>query len=66
MGDTTAEQAMKAIISTEDMSSMWKKIANVDKGKLDHNLISISIPLSWPDMNTTITTNCELEDPAKS
>eukprot|EP00957_Ditylum_brightwellii_P000587 45208-Ditylum_brightwellii.AAC.1 len=57
---------MKATINAEDMSNMWKKTAYTDKGKLDNNLTSISILLSWPDMNAAITANCELEDPPKA
>eukprot|EP00957_Ditylum_brightwellii_P099944 7616265-Ditylum_brightwellii.AAC.1 len=66
MGDTMAEQAMKAIINSEDMSNMWKKISYADKGKHDNNITSISIPESWPDMDTTITPDCELDDPPKA
>eukprot|EP00957_Ditylum_brightwellii_P011568 874449-Ditylum_brightwellii.AAC.1 len=65
-GDTTAEHAMKAIINSEDMSNMSKKIAYADKGKRDNNLTSISILAPWPDMNTTIMADCELEDPQKA
>eukprot|EP00957_Ditylum_brightwellii_P123886 9443898-Ditylum_brightwellii.AAC.1 len=55
MGDTTAEQAMKAIINSEDMSNMWKTNSYADKRKCDNNITPISIPESWLHINTTIT-----------
>eukprot|EP00957_Ditylum_brightwellii_P037127 2810204-Ditylum_brightwellii.AAC.1 len=49
----------------EDMTNMWRKISYADKGNTDNQLTTISIPESWPGMETTITSKCELEDPKK-
>eukprot|EP00957_Ditylum_brightwellii_P020960 1580025-Ditylum_brightwellii.AAC.1 len=66
MGDTIAEQTMKAIISSKDMSSMRKKISYADKGKCDNNITSIPFPESWPDIDTSITPECKFEDHQKA
>eukprot|EP00957_Ditylum_brightwellii_P196994 15008360-Ditylum_brightwellii.AAC.1 len=56
---------MKAIVNVKDMANMWRKISYTDKGKQSNNIILILIPESWPDINTTITPEMELEDPKK-
>eukprot|EP00957_Ditylum_brightwellii_P094216 7173402-Ditylum_brightwellii.AAC.1 len=48
------------------MSKMWKKILYADKGKHGNNMNSISIPVLWSDMNTTIMLDCELKDHKKA
>eukprot|EP00957_Ditylum_brightwellii_P041429 3137104-Ditylum_brightwellii.AAC.1 len=61
-----AEQAMKAIVNTEDMADMWRKISYADKGKRDDSIALLSNPESWPDINTIITPEIKLEDPKKA
>eukprot|EP00957_Ditylum_brightwellii_P036240 2745419-Ditylum_brightwellii.AAC.1 len=61
-----AEQAMKAIINAEDMANMWRKLLYRDEGKEDNNITLILILASWPDINTIITPEIELEDPKKA
>eukprot|EP00957_Ditylum_brightwellii_P099867 7609643-Ditylum_brightwellii.AAC.1 len=65
-GDITAEQVMKVIVNSKDISNMWKKISYADKGKQDTSITSIYILESWPDMDTIITQECKLEDPKKA
>eukprot|EP00957_Ditylum_brightwellii_P091506 6968067-Ditylum_brightwellii.AAC.1 len=45
------------------MSNMWKKIKFADKGNQDNNITLIQIPASWPDANTSISLQMQLEDP---
>eukprot|EP00957_Ditylum_brightwellii_P052657 3992338-Ditylum_brightwellii.AAC.1 len=47
------------------MSNMWKKISYANKNKYESNVTSKSIPKSWPDVDTTITADCNLKDPKK-
>eukprot|EP00957_Ditylum_brightwellii_P168676 12838347-Ditylum_brightwellii.AAC.1 len=61
-----AEQVMKAIINTKDMANTWREISYTDKGKRDNNITLISIPESWPDINTIIAPEMELKDPKKA
>eukprot|EP00957_Ditylum_brightwellii_P013628 1028122-Ditylum_brightwellii.AAC.1 len=63
MGDIMVEQAMEAIINAEDMANMWRKVSYTDKGKRDNNTTLLLIPESWLDINTSITSKMELEDP---
>eukprot|EP00957_Ditylum_brightwellii_P207019 15351088-Ditylum_brightwellii.AAC.2 len=53
-GNVTKEQALKAIIHSEAMSTMWKKIKFTDKGMEENNLKLLQIPESWPDVDTWI------------
>ena len=54
-GEVKAKQAVKVIINAETMKTMWKKIGYADKGRVENNIMSISIPTSWPAMTTEVT-----------
>eukprot|EP00957_Ditylum_brightwellii_P065739 4986796-Ditylum_brightwellii.AAC.1 len=62
-GEKNAEQASKAIMNAETMSTMWKKIGCADKGHTEINIMSFSIPDTWPNMSTPILTEDVLENP---
>eukprot|EP00957_Ditylum_brightwellii_P005293 403679-Ditylum_brightwellii.AAC.1 len=57
---------MESIINSEDMANMWKKVSYADKDKHNNNITSILILESWPDIDTIITPEYELEDPKKA
>eukprot|EP00957_Ditylum_brightwellii_P035589 2697765-Ditylum_brightwellii.AAC.1 len=44
------------------MSTMWKKIGYTNKGRIENNITSISIPDTWPDMSTAILAEDVLEN----
>eukprot|EP00957_Ditylum_brightwellii_P205649 15344794-Ditylum_brightwellii.AAC.1 len=48
------------------MANMWRKISYTNKGNIENQLTTRSIPESWPSMDTTITSKCKLEDPKKA
>ena len=62
-GEKNAEQALKAIMNAETMSTMWKKIGYTDKGRIENNITLISIPDTWPDISTPISAEDILENP---
>eukprot|EP00957_Ditylum_brightwellii_P207545 15353454-Ditylum_brightwellii.AAC.1 len=45
---------------------MWRKISYADKGNIDNQLTTLSIPELWPSVEITITSECKLKDPKKS
>eukprot|EP00957_Ditylum_brightwellii_P077462 5885878-Ditylum_brightwellii.AAC.1 len=45
------------------MSNMWKKIKFADKRSQDNNIMLVQIPASWPDADTNISPQVQLEDP---
>ena len=49
-------------MNAEIMSTMWKKIRYADKGCIENNIMSISIPDTWPDMSTPILAEDVLEN----
>eukprot|EP00957_Ditylum_brightwellii_P087793 6685840-Ditylum_brightwellii.AAC.1 len=48
------------------MAIMWRKVSYAVKGDTDNQLTKLSIPESWPSIETTIMFQCELKDPKKA
>eukprot|EP00957_Ditylum_brightwellii_P105715 8061438-Ditylum_brightwellii.AAC.1 len=50
-------------MNAETMSIIWKKIGYADKGYIENNITSNSIPDTWLDMSTPMLAEDVLENP---
>eukprot|EP00957_Ditylum_brightwellii_P007311 555434-Ditylum_brightwellii.AAC.1 len=65
-GNTTAAKALKSIQNAECMSKVWKKIGHADKKKDKGSILSLQVPVSWPDHQSDTSGITMLDNPKKA